>query len=81
MSQSRADGYHRAAAYQISRYVSYIIKMNSTINIPEVMKTGLANLNILCNFSQFPLSNFSLLTVFFTAYVDFFRFFLNLLSG
>ena len=48
--------------------------------IPEVMKTGSANLNFLCNFLQLPLSNISLFTVFFTAYVGFFRFF-SLLSG
>ena len=40
------------------------------------MKTGSANLNFLCNFSQLPLSNISLFTVLFTAYAGFFRFFL-----
>ena len=50
------------------------------IYIPEVMKTGSANLNFLCNFSRLSLSNISLFTVLFTAYVGFFRFF-SLLSG
>ena len=45
------------------------------------MKTGSANLNFLCNFSQLPLSNISLFTVLFTAYAGFFRFFFSLLSG
>ena len=49
-----------------------------SINIPEVMKTGSANLNFLCDFLQLPLSNISLFTVFFTAYVCFFRFFFKL---
>ena len=44
------------------------------------MKTGSANLNFLCNFSQLSLSNISLFTVLFTAYVGFFRF-ISLLSG
>ena len=44
--------------------------------IPEVMKTGSASLNFLCNFSQLPLSNISLFTVLFTAYAGFFSFFL-----
>ena len=44
------------------------------------MKTGLANLNFLCNFSQLLQSNISLLIVLFTAYVGVFRFF-SLLSG
>ena len=48
--------------------------------IPEVMKTGSANLNFLCNFSQLPLSNISLFTVLFTAYAGFFHFF-SFLSG
>ena len=51
-----------------------------TACIPEVMKTGSANLNFLRNFSQLSLSNISLFTVLFTAYVGFFRFF-SLLSG
>ena len=38
------------------------------------MKTGSANLNFLRNFSQLPLSNISLFTALFTAYVGFFRF-------
>ena len=38
------------------------------------MKTGSANLNFLCNFSQLSLSNISLFTVLFTAYVGFFVF-------
>ena len=42
--------------------------------IPEVMKTGSANLKFLCNFSQLSLSNISLFTVLFTAYVGFFVF-------
>ena len=41
--------------------------LNSFIFIPEVMKTGLAKLNFLGNFSQLPLSNISLFTVLFTA--------------
>ena len=46
------------------------------------MKTGSANLNFLCNFSQLPLSNISLFTVLFTAYAGFFSFFFfSLLSG
>ena len=45
--------------------------------IPEVMKTGSANLNFLCNFLQLPLSNITLFTVLFTTDVDFFC----LLSG
>ena len=44
------------------------------------MKTRSANLNFLCNFSQLSLSNISLFTVLFTAYVSFFRF-SSLLSG
>ena len=44
--------------------------------IPGVMKTGSANLNFWCNFSQLPLSNISLFAVLFTAYVGFFRVFL-----
>ena len=43
---------------------------------PEVKKTGSANPNFLCNFSQLPLSNISLFTVLFTADVGFFSFFL-----
>ena len=43
--------------------------------IPGVVKIGSANLNFLCNFSQLPLSNISLFTVLFTAYVGFFRVF------
>ena len=53
-----------------------IIVIIIIIIIPEVMKTGSANLNFLCNFSQLPLSNISLFTVLFTAYAGFFRFFL-----
>ena len=44
------------------------------------MKTGSANLKFLGNFSQLSLSNISLFTALFTAYVGFFRFF-SLLSG
>ena len=40
--------------------------------IPEVVKTGSANLIFLCNFSQLPLSNITLFTVLFTADVVFF---------
>ena len=40
--------------------------------MPEVMKTGSANLNVLCNFSQLPLSNISLFTALFTPDVRFF---------
>ena len=40
------------------------------------MKTGLANLDFLRNFSQLPLSNISLFTVLFTADVAFFACFL-----
>ena len=43
--------------------------------LPGVMKTGSANLNFLCNFSQLPLSNISLFTMLLTADVGFFRFF------
>ena len=45
------------------------------VNIPEVMKTGSANLNFLCNFSQFPLSIIIMFTVLFTANGRFFSFF------
>ena len=47
---------------------------NLNIIIPEVMKTGSANLNFLCNFSQLPLSNITLFTVLFTVGVIFFFF-------
>ena len=43
--------------------------------ITEVMKTGSANLNFLCNFSQLPLPTISLFTVLFTADVGLFLFF------
>ena len=42
---------------------------------PEVMKTGSANLNFLCKFSQLPLSNISLFTVLFTCRFSFSFFF------
>ena len=42
------------------------------VHIPGVMKTGSANLNLLCNVLQLPLSNISLFTVLFTADVGFF---------
>ena len=44
-------------------------------NIPEVMKTGSANLIFSCNFSQLPLSNIILFTALFTADVGFFGLF------
>ena len=55
-----------------------------SLNIPEVMKTGLPNLTFLCNFLQLLPSNISLFTVLFTADFGFFLFFLFfflLLSG
>ena len=65
----------QACPFWISLLVQHLSNMLN-LYIPEVMKTGSANLNFLCNFSQLPLSNISLFTVLFTAYAGFFRFFL-----
>ena len=68
------------SVFEIIKLKLEVAAMRMKSNIPEVMKTGSANLNFLCNFSQLSLSNISLFTVLFTAYVGFFRFF-SLLSG
>ena len=63
-------------------YVNFLLVVLVTLgfyfaylHIPEVMKTGSANLNFLRNFSQLPLSNIILFTVLFTPDVVFFFFF------
>ena len=71
----KIKGFQKIPLHCEYRNLSINYQETAIIFIPGVMKTGSANLNFLFNFSQRPLSKFSLFTVLFTADVDFFRFF------